>query len=257
MSQGNRHFASVVGTNEEVAILGYRSKTGSVLVCYLSALPQSEAQALRNILQGPEAQGKDFLMDSVSGSVLEKAHHPSAGRSWQEHLIRLAASRNQTVRQLTLKDLNFYDATQKAYFSGYGPSIEPDIDRLRKARIIAQDAQIAGRSIPEPSQEQINQALASLPPATASSAAVPTPAAAPAPSQTDAIVGALAMLAQSQQAMMEMLSRMNGSVPAPTSTPTPVAAAPTPVAAPKAAKPPKTPGTPKRPYTRRATSVSA
>lgn len=212
---GNRHFGKIEGSNEEVVILGYRGKTGEVLVCYLSALPQSESQVLRSLVMTNEAQGKDFLMDATGGpSVLERAHHPSGKSNWQEYLIRLLVGRNRTVRTVTLKDVHFHDQSQKNYFSGFGASVEPEVDRLRRARVIAQDAVLSGRTVPEPSQEMIQAAMATLPPVPVSAEAPAVAPAPAAPAVDPALAAMVTQLAQSQQAMLEMINNLSKTVAA-------------------------------------------
>jgi hypothetical protein len=191
MSEGNRHFAKFIPTGEEVVVIGYRQKTNDVLVTFPSAMAQQESQDLRRIVMSKEAQSKDFLMDVVGGSVLQSAHHPS-GTDWQTYLIRQAAmGRSQSVRKLTVKDLEFYDDSQKAYFGGYGESIEPEVDAVRKTRIQAQDAAMSGRPLPEPIV------------ATAAPVAPVEPAAA------SEMVSALTAIAQGQAAILEALANMN------------------------------------------------
>lgn len=194
---GNRHFAIFEGNGEEVIILGYRQKTNDVLICFPSALSQQEGQALRLVVQSETAQKKDYLMDQVSGSVLGAAHHPSAGVDWQTYLIRQAATgRSQAVRKVTMKELNFQDASQKAFFGGYGPSIEPEVDAARKQRINAQDAMMNGQPLPEP-------------PMPAPAPAVEAAPAAPAEDTNSALVAALAGIAQTNAAILEKLDKMD------------------------------------------------
>jgi len=200
---GDRHFAKYEPNGEEVIILGYRQKTNDVLIAFPSAMSQQEAQDFRRIVQGSDAQSKDFLMDVVGGSVLQAAHHPS-GVDWQTHLVRQGATgRSAAVRRVTMKDLDFYDQTQKAYFGGYGESIEPEVDALRKQRIQAQDAALHGRPLPEPTDIRTPVPAA------------PAPVAAPVDT---ALVDALGAIAASQKAILEQLATMSKPAPRKTTT---------------------------------------
>lgn len=195
MELGNRHFGKFIPNGEEIIIFGYRQKTNDMLVAFPSALNQQESQDLRRVVQTQESQGKDFLMDVVGGSVLQTAHHPSANVDWQTFLVRQAASgRSQAVRRVTMKDVEFYDASQKAYLSGYGPSIEPEVDALRKSRIQHQDAAMQGRPMPEPTPAEL-----------APVAVAPAPVA---PVNAE-LVSALAAIAQGQVAILEALQKQN------------------------------------------------
>jgi len=194
---GNRHFATLENGGEEVIVLGHRVKTNEVLVCFPSALPQTEAQELRRIVLSETAQRKDYLMDQVGGSVLGMAHH-SSGKTWEAHVLTMAmARRGNAVRKMTMKELIFSDPTQKAFFAGYGPSIEPEVDAIRKNRIAAQDAMLNGRAIPLPVQA-IPTAAVDLPPA---APAVPDAANA-------ALISALASIAQTNAAILARLDTL-------------------------------------------------
>lgn len=236
MSQGNRHFATIEGSGEEVIIIGYRAKTNDVLVAIPAALTQEESQNLRMVVQSAAAQGKDYLMDQVGGSVLGGAHHPSAGVDWQTFLLRAAASgRSSVARRMTIKELNFLDPSQKAFFGGYGPSIEPEVDARRKSRIQAQDAALNGQALPEPAQ------VAPAP------VAAPVEPAAPAVDPVQAaMLEALSSIAAGQAALTEKLDSL-GAAKKPASRRKPAAkkkAAPKKAAAPAPAPEPEVEVTP-------------
>lgn len=212
MAHGDRHFAKFVGggnahNGEDVVILGYRAKTNEVLVAFLSALSITEAQELRRIAQSDMAQKKDYLMDVVGGSVLGQAHHPS-GKDWQTYLIQAASRGGRAVRRVTMKDLQFLDESQKAFFGGYGPSIEPEVDRVRKARARAQESALTGAPLPEPTPDELQRASQSL----GYTAQPPAPAA---PSEQDtmlkSITESLAMLAQQQAALTQAISGLKSN----------------------------------------------
>ncbi len=198
---GNRHFATLETGGEEVIVLGHRVKTNEVLVCFPSALPQTEAQELRRIVLSETAQRKDYLMDQVGGSVLGMAHH-SSGKTWEAHVLTMAmARRGNAVRKMTMKELIFSDPTQKAFFAGYGPSIEPEVDAIRKNRIAAQDAMLNGRQIPLPIQA-IPNATVDLPPAAAPAAQAASDA------TNSALIAALASIAQTNAAILTKLEKL-------------------------------------------------
>lgn len=190
---GTRHFAKHIATGEEVVILGYRASMGEVLVAFLSAFSQNDAQQLRRLAASQEAQKKDFLLGTEPGSILMSAHH-STGKDWQTYVIREATGRSTRVRTVTLKDLEFYDPTQKAYFAGYGESIDPDADAIRKRRIEYQEAALGGKPLPPVPSEY--EQIASTP--------------APAPTSSDPdMVAAITALAQGQAALLEAIQNLN------------------------------------------------
>lgn len=215
MAHGNRHFATIEASGEEVIIIGYRSKTNDVLVALPAALTQQESQNLRMVVGSEAAQQKDYLMDQVGGSILAQAHHPTAGTDWQTFLLRSAASgRSSIARRMTMKELNFLDQTQKAFFGGYGPSIEPEVDARRKNRISAQDAMMNGQPVPEPAY------IAPAPVATAAPAVDPMQA---------AMLEALSAIAAGQAALTEKLDALGApekKKPAPRKKPAAKKAAP-------------------------------
>lgn len=236
MSYGNRHFGKYSSNGEEVVILGYRKKTNEVLIVFLSALQQQEAQDLRSIVSAEYAQKKDYLMDNVGGNVLEKAHHPS-GNDWQSYLMRQAvARRGGMVRSVSLKDVEFFDEGQKAFFGGYGVSIEPEIEALRQSRVQAQEAALSGRTVlPEPTQEEIQAAMMRQKAADAAAMeATKSPESAAVEDPNAALIAALGAIVQGQQAIVEKLD-----------------AALAPVSAAPAKKPRATRKTTKKPATRK------
>lgn len=198
MTNGTRHFGTVEGSGEEIIILGYNPKHNDILAAFPAAMTAEEAQNLRMVAQSAVAQGKDYLMDSISGNVLDGAHHPSAGVSWQTFLIRAAAGgRSSVARKLTMKEVAFADQSQKAFFGGYGASIEPDVDARRKNRKMAQEAMLAGQPLPEP--------VVAAPASTPAPAAPAEPAADP----NAALVAALGAIVQGQNALMEKLDSLS------------------------------------------------
>lgn len=209
MTYGNRHFGIYEGNKEEVIILGYRKKTNDVLIAFPSALQQQDAQDLRRIVSGEAAQKKDYLMDTVGGSVLASAHHSSAGIDWQTYLLKQAESGrgNGVVRKTTMKEIEFFDQSQKAFFAGYGNSIEPEIEALRQNRLQAQEASLTGRQVlPEPTVEEINAAKARQEAAANLAATALAAPAAPVVDPNAALVAALSAIAAGQQAILEKLS---------------------------------------------------
>jgi len=188
----NRHFGKLTQTNEEVVILGYQAKFNELLIAVLAAMPYEEATALRKIVSSATAQGKDYLMDVVSGSVLQGAHHPT-GEDWQTYLIKQAVSgRNGMVRKLPMSEVEFADHTQKAFFAGYGPSIEPEIDKKRAIRKQTVDSTMNGVPLP----------LDAEPPA-------PTPAPAVNEAVNGQLVDTLKTLAETQAEILKQLQGLN------------------------------------------------
>jgi len=215
MSYGNRHFGKINSSNEEIVIMGYREKTNDVLVVVLAALQQQEAQDLRAIVSAETAQKKDYLMDTVGGNILASVQHPS-GTDWQEYLLKLGERRggNGVIRKLSLNDVTLFDGAQKRFFAGYGESIEPEIDKLRKSRITAQENALTGRStLPEPSREEVEAALARQRAAEAEDVANKASVAEETVDPNAALVAALAAIAQGQQAIIEKLDAVGETKP--------------------------------------------
>lgn len=235
MSYGNRHFGKNLATGEEIIIIGYRKTANEILAAFTAGLQQQEAQDLRRIVGSESAQKKDYLMDSIGGSILADAHHPS-GTDWQRYLIGLAASGRGSgaVRRLSVKDVEFFDPSQKAFYMGYGPSIEPEIDALRRGRIDAQEAQAAGRAVlPEPTTAEIKAAQDRQ---AAANATVVVPQDEPA---------VAASVPDTNMAILQALQDITGRLSALESAP---AAAPAPA---PAKKPAKKPAAKKRAYNRK------
>ena len=207
----NRHFGKytgggVSGGGEDIVILGHRATENDLLVCFLAAMTIEYAQQLRSIAMSDEAQRRDYLMPVLAG-----AHHRT-GDNWQSFMIRAASRGGRTVRKITMKDVEFYDATQKAFFSGYGASIEPEEDARRKARNAAQTAILTGVPVAPPTEEQIQAAMAAQAPLQAVPAAPAAPAA-PDPAMA-MIAEALASLAAGQAALSAAVNNMQAPAPA-------------------------------------------
>ncbi len=178
----SRHFATISPSGEEVILLGHRATSNEVLVAFPSAMPASESQALRQIALSEAAQKQDYLLGTTGKTILEITHHPS-GVAWQTYLIRQGVTgRSSQVRKLTMKEINFYDPSQKALFSGYGESIEP--------KSVNPDP-VPLTPAPAPTDTAMVDGLSAL-----------------APTDT-AMVDALSTLAATQQAILEKLTAMD------------------------------------------------
>lgn len=207
MSNGSRHFAKLKQTKDEAIILGYRMKTNEVLICIPAALPGEDATKLRELAMSAEGQGADYLMEYV----LANAHHVS-GTDWQTYVIKQSNHRRGAVRSVGLNDLDFLDPTQKAFYAGYGPSIEPEREARRKARREIQEANMAGKTLPEPSEAEIAARIAQYQRA---EAAVAVPERPVKPDQTEMMMQMMATLAQGQAALAEAIQGLKVAPAAP------------------------------------------
>lgn len=120
-----RHYAKF--RNEEVIVLGYRKSMNAVMLCRLTGLPADEQAALRQIASSSYAQSKcDYLIP-----VLANERHKS-GEDWFTYMARRLHRNDGTVAVIPLKEMVDMDADQKAFFKGYGRSIDEARELLQK-----------------------------------------------------------------------------------------------------------------------------
>lgn len=201
MSDNTRHFGRFTPNGEEVIIIGYNAKMNDLMVAFPSAMPVQDANDLRGIALSADAQGKDYLLDpDPNKSVLSKAHHKGTNTDWQSFLIRtMVAKRGGTVRSVAVKDVEFANRDQKAFFQGYGESIDPDAEAERQHRRNYAEAMRNGTPLPETPSKlgtggQVEQPMAAP--------------AAPAVDPNAALVEALGAIAAGQAAILEKLDNV-------------------------------------------------
>lgn len=120
-----RHYAKF--RNEEVIILGYRKSMNAVMICRLTGLPADEQAALRQIASSSYAQSKcDYLIP-----VLGNERHKS-GEDWFTYLARRLHRNDGTVAVIPFKEMMDMDTDQKAFFKGYGRSVDEAKELMEK-----------------------------------------------------------------------------------------------------------------------------
>lgn len=112
-----RHYCKF--RNEEVIILGYRKTMNSVMVCRVAMLPADEQANLRQIASSSYAQSKcDYLIP-----ILTNERHKS-GSDWFTYLASRLQRNDGSVVVLPLKEMEEMDNDQKAFFKGWGTSVD-------------------------------------------------------------------------------------------------------------------------------------
>ena len=113
-----RHFGQVRG--HEVVIVGHSKQLNNCIVVFLNSLPQDEAQDLRRIAQSTTAQSLDFLVPTL------RVERHKSNADWFTHIVeRLRRGGDTAVTTTPIKDIDSMNEQQKAFFKGYGASIEP------------------------------------------------------------------------------------------------------------------------------------
>lgn len=115
MEENMRHFGKF--QSEEVLILGHNKGQGTVLAVRTGALPGDEQMELRRIASSHDAQRNDYLVP-----VVQRERHRS-GTDWFSYLANRFQRRDGSVRAIPLKDVENMNASQKAFFKGYGRSV--------------------------------------------------------------------------------------------------------------------------------------
>jgi len=112
-----RHYGTF--RNEEVIILGYKKSMNPVMICRLTMFPADEQSALRQIASSTFAQDKcDYLIP-----VLQTERHKS-GTEWFTYLASRLHRNDGSVSVLPLKEVDISNPEQKAFFKGYGKTIQ-------------------------------------------------------------------------------------------------------------------------------------
>ncbi len=112
-----RHYAKF--RNEEVIILGYKASMNSVMISRVSMLPGDDQSTLRQIASSVFAQDKcDYLL-----TVLQSERHKS-GSDWFTYLATRLQRNDGSVSVVPLKELADMNADQRAFFKGWGKTID-------------------------------------------------------------------------------------------------------------------------------------
>jgi len=112
-----RHYAKF--RNEEVIILGYKASMNSVMISRVSMLPGDDQSTLRQIASSIYAQDKcDYLL-----TVLQSERHKS-GSDWFTYLATRLQRNDGSVSVVPLKELADMNADQRAFFKGWGKTID-------------------------------------------------------------------------------------------------------------------------------------
>ncbi len=112
-----RHYAKF--RNEEVVVIGYKASMNSVMVARVSTLPGDDQSTLRQIASSIYAQDKcDYLV-----TVLQSERHKS-GTDWFTYLATRLQRNDGSVSVIPLKELVDMNADQRAFFKGWGKTVE-------------------------------------------------------------------------------------------------------------------------------------
>lgn len=181
-----RHYGKF--RNEEVIVLGYKPSMNACMICRVTMLPVDEQTGLRQIASSVFAQGRDYLIPILQG----ERHRSSV--DWFTYLASKMYRNDGSVISIPLKEVTDLEETQKAFFKGYGDSIEgkPVTNPAATVR-----PEVEGGTVME-------------------SVGDPTRLGIPAPSSANAdIAAALASLAASQEKMASSLESLIKKVKAP------------------------------------------
>lgn len=111
-----RHYGKF--RHEEVVILGYKASMNHVMICRLGMLPVDDQVSLRQIASSVYAQDNcDYLIP-----VLQTERHKS-GHDWFTYLVSRLQRNDGSVSTIPIKEIEDMNHDQKAFFKGYGTSI--------------------------------------------------------------------------------------------------------------------------------------
>lgn len=111
-----RHYGKF--RNEEVIVLGYKSSMNACMICRVTMLPGDDQASLRQIASSVHAQGRDYLIP-----ILQSERHRS-NVDWFTYLASKMYRNDGSVISIPLKEVTDLEDKQKAYFKGYGESVE-------------------------------------------------------------------------------------------------------------------------------------
>lgn len=111
-----RHYGKF--RNEEVIVLGYKPSMNACMICRVTMLPVDEQTGLRQIASSVYAQGRDYLIPILQG----ERHRSNV--DWFTYLASKMYRNDGSVISIPLKEVTDLEDKQKAYFKGYGESIE-------------------------------------------------------------------------------------------------------------------------------------
>ncbi len=112
-----RHYAKF--RNEEVIVIGYKASMNSVMVTRVTMLPGDDQSTLRQIASSIYAQDKcDYLV-----TVLQSERHKS-GTDWFTYLATRLQRNDGSVSVIPLKELMDMNPDQRAFFKGWGKTVE-------------------------------------------------------------------------------------------------------------------------------------
>lgn len=112
-----RHFGQVRG--QEVVIAGYNKSQNNCLVVFLNNLPQDEAAELRRIALSTTAQNLDYLVPTL------RVERHKSNADWFSHIAERLRRSDGAALVISIKEIEKMNDAQKAFFKGYGTSIEP------------------------------------------------------------------------------------------------------------------------------------
>lgn len=179
-----RHYGKF--RNEEIVVLGYKPSMNACMICRVTMLPVDEQTALRQIASSVFAQGRDYLVPILQG----ERHRSNV--DWFTYLASKMYRNDGSVISIPLKEVTDLEEKQKAFFKGYGESVE-------------------GKPVTNPAatldyQPESGKAMETV--------GDPTRLGVPAPVGTD-VASALALLAESQAKMAASLESLAKKIKAP------------------------------------------
>ena len=179
-----RHYGKF--RNEEVIVLGYKPSMNACMICRVTMLPVDEQTGLRQIASSVFAQGRDYLIPILQG----ERHRSNV--DWFTYLASKMYRNDGSVISIPLKEVTDLEDKQKAFFKGYGESVE-------------------GKPVTNPSatvdyHPESGKVMETY--------GDPTRLGVPAPANVD-IASALASLAASQEKMADTLASLVKKVKAP------------------------------------------
>lgn len=184
-----RHYAKF--RNEEVIILGYKKSMNSVMITRVTMLPGDDQSTLRQIASSVFAQDKcDYLV-----TVLQSERHKS-GTDWFTYLATRLQRNDGSVSVIPLKELADMHEGQRAFFKGWGSTVDDATAKVAEEEHIGMGSAIMGED-----RKPILD-----PDATVGLSGVPFPETPE--SQNSAMMELIAQMAAGQQALAETVAKL-------------------------------------------------
>jgi len=137
MTNGLMHFGRYSPTKEELYIVGYNPTANQVLVIFPDYLRREQRDNLRDIIMTTTAQDEDYL-----AKILQNEKFISdPTRVWLDVLFNdMFKKGSKAVRSTSLKDVDFDNEGQGAFFRGFGEPKNPENNKKNKHAPVAAPA---------------------------------------------------------------------------------------------------------------------